>query len=114
LKENKKKINWQFMASNKNPEAIELMKSNLDIMNWGLISSNPSAIELLEANPDKINSAMFSSNPAIFTYDYDLIKENFKDLGEEIVIKALHPKRMLRLMELYGEDEIYDCYFDEY
>jgi hypothetical protein len=24
----------------------------------------------------------------------------------------LHPKRMLRLMELYGEDEIYDCYFD--
>jgi hypothetical protein len=27
-------------------------------------------------------------------------------------MKALHPKRLLRLMELYGEDEIYDCYFD--
>ena len=55
---------------------------------------------------------MFSLNPAIFTYDYDLIKANFKDLGEEIMIKSLHPKRMLRLMELYGEDETYDCYFD--
>jgi len=27
-------------------------------------------------------------------------------------MKALHPKRMLRLMEEYGEDVIYDCYFD--
>jgi hypothetical protein len=53
-----------------------------------------------------------SANPSIYTYDYDLIKANFKELGEEIVMKALHPKRLLRLMELYGEDEIYDCYFD--
>ena len=52
-------------------------------------------------------------NQAIFTYDYDLIKENFKELGEEIIQKALHPKRMLKLMEEYGEDEIYKCYFDE-
>ena len=58
---------------------------------------------------------MLSLNPSIFglTYDYDKIKENFKELGEEIVIKALHPKRMLRLMEEYGEDEIYFNYFNE-
>jgi hypothetical protein len=42
-----------------------------------------------------------------------LIKKNFKDLGEEIIIKALNPKRMLRLMKVYGEEEIYKCYFDE-
>jgi hypothetical protein len=56
---------------------------------------------------------MISSNPSIFTYDYELIHNNFKDLGEEIIQKALHPKRMLRLMNEYGEDEIYKCYFDE-
>ena len=28
-------------------------------------------------------------------------------------MKALHPKRMLRLMSEYGEDEIYNIYFDE-
>jgi len=66
----------------------------------------------LERNKNKIDYYNFSSNPSIFTYDYDLIKENFKSLGEEIEMKALHPKRMLRLMELYGEDEIYNCYFD--
>jgi hypothetical protein len=56
-----------------------------------------------------------SSNPAIFidSYNYNLIKTNFKELGEEIAMKALHPKRMLKLMELYGEDEIYKNYFDE-
>jgi len=27
-------------------------------------------------------------------------------------MKSLHPKRMLRLMEEYGEDVIYECYFD--
>jgi hypothetical protein len=42
-----------------------------------------------------------------------MIKRNFKELGEEIIHKALHPRRMLRLMEEYGEDEIYKCYFDE-
>ena len=36
-----------------------------------------------------------------------------RELNEEIIIKALHPKRMLRLMEIYGEDEIYKNYFDD-
>jgi hypothetical protein len=56
---------------------------------------------------------MISLNPSIFTYDYELIRENFKELGEEIIQKALYPKRMLRLMEEYGEDEIYKYYFDD-
>jgi hypothetical protein len=78
-----------------------------------MLSSNPEAIELLEANQDKIDYDQLSENPAIFTYDYNLIKENFKELGEEIIIKSLHPKRLLRLMEEYGEEEVYKCYFDE-
>jgi hypothetical protein len=41
------------------------------------------------------------------------MKDNFKELGEELIQKALHPKRMLRLMKLYGEEEIYKHYFDE-
>jgi hypothetical protein len=74
---------------------------------------NPIAIELLRQNQNKIYWYNFAENPAIFTYDYNLIKSNFKDLGEEIIAKALHPKRLLKLMELYGEDEVYQCYFDE-
>ena len=77
------------------------------------MSLNINAIELLKKNQDKINWINISQNPAIFTYDYKKIKENRKEINEEIIIKALHPIRMLRLMEIYGEDEIYKNYFDD-
>ena len=56
---------------------------------------------------NKINWINISSNPSIFTYDYQKIRKNFEELGEEIIAKALHPKRIFRLIEEYGEDEIY-------
>ena len=77
------------------------------------MNSNWKGIKLLSENQDKINWCVLSKNPSIFTYDYKAIKNKNQDLNEEIIIKALHPKRMLRLMEEYGEDEIYKCYFDE-
>jgi hypothetical protein len=81
------------------------------------LALNPNIIELINDNTiNYINlSKNLFQNPSIFTYDYDyeLIKLNFKELGEEIVIKSLHPNRMLRLMNEYGEDEIYKCYFDD-
>jgi len=70
-------------------------------------------MELLEENQDKINWFNLSRNPSIFTYNYELIKEKNRELNEEIIMKALHPKRMLRLMEEYGEDEIYTCFFND-
>jgi hypothetical protein len=57
---------------------------------------------------------IFSFNPLIFIYDYKKIKMNFEELGEEIIAKALHPKRIFRLIQEYGEDEIYNIYFDDY
>ena len=42
--------------------------------------------------------------------DYEKIKKNFEELAEEIIAKALHPKRIFRLIEEYGEDEIYNIY----
>jgi type I restriction enzyme S subunit len=44
---------------------------------------------------------------------YEEIKKNFEKLGEEIIQKALHPKRIFKLIEIYGEDEIYNNYFDD-
>jgi hypothetical protein len=111
IRNNLDKIDWNLLSGN--PNAIQLLKENPDKIDWNLLSGNPNAIELLEENKNKINWEIISENPSIFTYDYDLIKNNFKELGEDIIIKALHPKRLLKLMELYGEDEIYFCYFDE-
>ena len=111
LKNNYDKIDWDYLSSNEN--AIELLKEKPDKINWKYLSLNINAIELLKENQDKIKWEFISFNTAIFTYDYEKIKKNKKELNEELVIKALHPKRMLKLMEIYGEEEIYKNYFDD-
>jgi len=111
LKANPDKINWKYLSRNEN--AIELLKENKHNIYWEYISDNENAIELLIDNQNKIDWDMFSLNWSIFTYDYEKIKKNFEVLGEEIIAKALHPKRIFRLIQEYGEDEIYNTYFDD-
>ena len=111
LKENLHKINWFYLSSN--PNVIEILKDNLDKINWDILSCNPNAIDILKENPNKINWVLLSSNPSIFTYDYNYMKKSFIDLKEEIIAKALHPKIIFKLIEEYGEEYIYDIYFED-
>jgi hypothetical protein len=97
-----------------NPCAISILKENKEKINWCQLSTNPNAIEILKENQDKIDWYYFSTNPAIFTYDYEKIRNSYNlDLKEEIIAAALNPKRIFRLIEEYGEEEIYNNYFDE-
>ena len=99
--------------SSGNSNAIELLNANAAKIDWRILSKNSNTINLLIESPkrnmDKINWTNISSNP---TYDYQKIKKNFEELGEEIIAKALHPKRIFRLIAEYGEDEVYDNYFE--
>jgi len=49
-----------------NSDFVELLKINLDKLNWALLSENPNVITILKSNIDKINWYRISSNPAIF------------------------------------------------
>jgi len=108
---NPNKINWDKFSSN--PNAIEILKANSNKINWDLLSRNANAIEILEANKEKIDWGLLSRNPSIFTYDYEKMRNSNLELKEEIIAKALHPKRIFRLIEEYGEDEIYYIYLDD-
>jgi hypothetical protein len=70
-------------------------------------------MSLLKENKDKIDWFLLSSNPSIFTYDYEKMKITKTDLNEEVIAKALHPKRIFDLISKYGEDEIYNIYFED-
>jgi hypothetical protein len=83
----KPKLDWGRLSQN--PNAIELLTANKDKINWDNLSQNPNAIQLLTANKDKIN---------------------WEPLAEEIVAKALHPKRIERLMRDYNFD--FEDWFD--
>jgi hypothetical protein len=79
------------------------------------LCKNPNAISLLKANQDKIDwNVIVSKNPSIFGYNYEMMRKTKADLNEEAIAKALHPKRIFRLIEEIGEDEVYNIYFDEY
>jgi hypothetical protein len=77
------------------------------------LSSNPNAISILKEHPNLIQWYSFSENPSIFKYDYDMMKNSYLDIKEEIIAAALHPKRIFNLISKYGEDEIYDIYLDD-
>ena len=53
---------WNYLSSF-NPNAISLLETNIDKINWFRLSSNPNAISLLETNIHKINWIRLSSNP---------------------------------------------------
>jgi len=55
---------------------------------------------------------MISLNPSIFKYDYEKMRINNLKLNEEIIMEVLHPKRIFKLIKKYGEDEIYNIYFE--
>ena len=67
-----------------NPNGIELLKNNLNKINWENLSTNPNAIELLKENQDKIDWFMFSQNSSI----YELKKNNniFENIKKSIYI----------------------------
>ena len=64
LKNNLNKINWEAISNNTNPNAIELLRTNPNNIDWDSLSLNPydKAIELLKAYPKKINWEYLSGN----------------------------------------------------
>jgi hypothetical protein len=57
-----------------NPNAVDFLEENHNMINWRELSSNPNAIELLKANPDKIDWVFLSKNPD--PYAIEMLKAN--------------------------------------
>ena len=56
-----------------NPNAIDILKTNLEKIDWLELSCNPNAMDMIKANPNKINWKWLSKNPSIFEPNRDLI-----------------------------------------
>jgi hypothetical protein len=90
----------QYWGLCMNPLAIHIIEQNLDKCCWFSLSYNRNALHILEKHPDKINWVNISSNEAIFEYDYvSLAKQRMLILEEELMMKALHPKRIQMWLE---------------
>jgi hypothetical protein len=67
------------------------------------MSRNPEAIHILEKNQDKINWDSLSYNSEIFDYSYEYLEERCNIYKEELIQKAMNPKKLQRYI-----DEGYD------
>ena len=86
------------------------MRENKDKICWNVLSLNTNAILLLKNNPDRINWKEISINPSIFELDYEKMKENFQALEEEIIMEVMHPRRIIKKIEIYGDDYLEELF----
>lgn len=107
------KIDWIEFNRNESKEAVDYLIKNPKYICEYTLSMNKFAIDFLKANPDKINWESIGYNKGIFIINYRRMKRKFKVIAEEIYTKAVHPKRICRLIEEYGDEEVYKNFFDE-
>lgn len=93
----------------KNPNAMHIIETylknnNLDVSGWYSLCENPNAIDIIKNNLDKTITSRLARNSNIFTLDYDRMKEKMKNTGfaEELVKKVYDPKRLLRISNSYS------------
>lgn len=85
-----------------NPNAVQWLENNIEVINWFYLSKNPNALHLLTKNPDKINWYMFSKNSANEAIDllinnphkiyYDALCLNTNPLAYNLLIQ--HPSKI--------------------
>jgi hypothetical protein len=97
LLQNIGKINYRGLCANPHPKAQELLKMCPRYINWEVFGGHINDYTfILEQNP-KIKEC-FWSNPLIF--DYKAISKCYMDkVKEELMQKALHPRRIERWLE---------------
>ncbi len=71
-----KKIEWYNLSEN--PNAIELLRENIDKIKWDRLSNNLNAIELLRENKKSINWWTLSENPNAIELLSEKIKQEMK------------------------------------
>jgi hypothetical protein len=92
-----------------NPNAIHLLDENLDKVSWFMLSGNPNAIHLLQENIDKIKDVIkwydLFGNPSIFkeSINYTYLKDRMDLIREELIMKCMHPKRLITWLEAGGD-----------
>jgi hypothetical protein len=83
-----------------NPNAIHLLRQNVDKIDWGILSSNPNAIHLLEQNIDKINWYVLSYNPnaihLLAPLNHEQMRIDNKEFFQELVQFVCHPNWQMK------------------
>ena len=104
-------INWIYLTMN--PLSISLLEKYPDKIDliWLL---SPSAITILEKSPESLEcewNYLLSRKQSMFVLNYKIIKEDRRELNEEIIQYFYHPTRINKWLESGKTmDEFYNIY----
>jgi hypothetical protein len=125
LNMNRDKINWNNFCYNPNDKIIPILLENLEEVDWNSIyfNSNEKIKNFMETyNPfnkrlistirqlrgmyyeDEEKEVEGYTFKSVFKYDYEKMRKNFEDFEEDLLKAVLHPRRVMRNLELYGYD----------
>jgi hypothetical protein len=97
---------WICLSSN--PNAISILEKNIDKIDWfSLESFNKNGFKILQYYPDKIKISKINWNNLLFDHpiieiDYKYLEKRCNIYKEELMQKALHPKRIEKYLLEYG------------
>ena len=80
----------------------------MDKIDWNYIQYNPALIDIIREN-NKMNWWYLSYNEGIFELDYEAMRENNRELYEELIKEVMKPSRVFKfpdydyIEELFGE-----------
>jgi hypothetical protein len=113
LKTYPEKIYWMYLSANPADVALDILAEHPDRIEWNQLSvnENPRVMELFLKYPQKINYSVILKNSAIFVMDYDAMKCRISPFKEELIAAVFHPRRMLRLMDMIGDDDDIEDFF---
>jgi len=95
-------VDWYLLSSN--PYAIRLLEENPDKIHWYSLSLNPAALKIMARYPRNVYFFNLMENPAVYELDYEALKLRMDIFREELIARAIHPKRVQRLIEMAGDE----------
>jgi hypothetical protein len=113
LKANMDKIDWFKFSMNPASEALQIIKNNQDRVYWHMLcqNTNPQAIQLLLENPDKIDWNILSKNPsAIHILEANQEQINWNNLSLNDAIFCIDYQATKRIKEVLHEELIAYAY----
>lgn len=109
-------IDWQALASNEHPEAIELLRYHCPVkppFYYLVTNKNPDAFKLLmdvykdELKKDDFMRKHLYENPNIFELDYGAMKQKNQWLEQELLAKVMEPSRVFKYGGLSYLNELF-------
>jgi hypothetical protein len=83
------------------------LEANPNKIEWIHLSKNPNALGLIKDNIDKIEWTCLLRNPAIFELDYVTMKNSTAQLHEELMAYVYHPTRVSKWLDKYDHEREY-------